>query len=221
MDKLQLAEFLFRLSLLFVPGFIARIILGKLLYYKNDEPFHFVIHSFLLGCVSYAFLSIVYSVLNLFGPCTGFTLENQFFKCLQNECSKVNLRDVFVSSFLAVPVAFLISYIEKEKIVTRFAMKCGITARFSEPGVWGYLLGSEEILKNPWVTVRDKGKNLAYQGCVRAFSDTHAEAELLLSDVVVFENDTGHRLYSLGMIYLTFKPEDITIEKNDTVVKNS
>ncbi|MBF8276038.1 MAG: hypothetical protein HW390_1111 [Candidatus Brocadiaceae bacterium] len=63
-----------------------------------------------------------------------------------------------------------------------------------------------------WVAVRDHKNNLIYDGWVQAFSDDSKDAELLLRDVSIYNNDSGECLYQVGAVYLSRKREDISIE---------
>jgi hypothetical protein len=212
MAKIELASFLLRLGLLFIPGIIARLILGRLLFYKSDDTFYFVVHSFMLGCVSYAFLYLISSFYNAIIPSCSQQLTVTFLDALQHSCVDINFKEVLFSSIISIPVAIVISYCESEKILTRFAQKINISHRFGEPDVWGYLLDSSEFASNPWVSVRLKDRGLVYQGKVLAYSDTYKEAELLLGNVIVFNNDTGLELYKTASVYLTLNPNDIEVE---------
>ncbi len=60
--------------------------------------------------------------------------------------------------------------------------------------------------------MRDKEKDLIYDGWVQAFSDDSKDAELLLRDVSVYKNSTGEGLYQIGMMYISRNRDDIAIE---------
>jgi len=63
-----------------------------------------------------------------------------------------------------------------------------------------------------WVTVRDHENDLIYDGWVQAFSDDSVDAELLLRDVSVYRNSTAEPLYQVGMMYVSRKRDDISLE---------
>lgn len=46
---MQFDSFTYGLAIIFIPGILSRVLLGKLLYYKHEDAFHFIIYSFLLG----------------------------------------------------------------------------------------------------------------------------------------------------------------------------
>jgi len=66
-----------------------------------------------------------------------------------------------------------------------------------------------------WVYVRDGKTDLTYYGYISAFSDSHQERELLLSDVDVYgTNDLNDMelYYSVDYLYIARNRDDLTIE---------
>jgi hypothetical protein len=51
-----------------------------------------------------------------------------------------------------------------------------------------------------------------YEGWVELFSDSTEQDELLLRDVVIFDNSTGKEIYKTPGLYFPKKRENITIE---------
>jgi len=51
-----------------------------------------------------------------------------------------------------------------------------------------------------------------YDGWVKAFSDGSENAELLLGDVIVYQNSTRECLYEVEAIYLSLERDNIEIE---------
>ena len=71
----------------------------------------------------------------------------------------------------------------------------------------GYRKFSTEII------IRDIKNDLLYQGWLSAFSTTHNENEILLSNVQVYRNsNTEEVLYNMEKVYFTKKSDDIIIE---------
>ncbi len=70
--------------------------------------------------------------------------------------------------------------------------------------------------ENNWVVVRNKPRGLLYSGRLIAFSDSFKEAEVLLSEVQVFDNnavsEAKEPLYESPYVYLSLDPTDIEIE---------
>lgn len=204
--------FLYGIAILFTPGILARVLLGKLLFYKHDEKFYFVMHAFLLGIFSYMFLFIFQSGIHLF--CDNFVVFD-VQAIIINPDVRNNpsiFKIIFYATLMSLLIVSMLSFVEKNKYISRFFLKCKITSRFSEPDVWSYLLNWNEFSVNPWVTIRDKKNDLAYQGAVISFSDTYTSPELLLENVMVYNNSTSAFLYEVNVLYLNLTPGEIEIE---------
>ena len=84
-----------------------------------------------------------------------------------------------------------------------------VTPKFGQPNVWSFALNANEV---KWATVRDLQNNLMFQGYIRAFSDVEDPAEILLTQVCVYNEKTGERLYEADTIYLARDKSNLTIE---------
>ena len=97
------------------------------------------------------------------------------------------------------------------------ARKIGVSEKFGDLDVWGYLLNMKNNDELIWITVRDHENGLIYDGRIIAFSDDSRNAELLLEDVCVYENtptenETAKELYKVNTMYLSRNREKITLE---------
>lgn len=63
-----------------------------------------------------------------------------------------------------------------------------------------------------WVVIRRPEQNIMYQGYIAAFSDEEDQRELLLSDVTIYDNDSGDQIYTVATCYLSFKKDEVSIE---------
>ncbi len=202
-----------QLGFLFLPGLLARIILGKILFYREKTSFNFLLSSFILGVFSYCLVFVGRCAVHTvqFGDLPAFT-DIPFAISSASNASGVDLYEVFyalLASFVAVAV---IAYAETNKLVHRLALRLKMTNRFAEPDVWGYALDNNSLNTSEWANIRNKKHNVMYQGRVLAFSDSYREAEILLSDVSVYKNREGTLLYNVDMVYLTLEPGDIEME---------
>ncbi|MDR2869605.1 MAG: DUF6338 family protein [Deferribacteraceae bacterium] len=199
--------FLYGLVCTFIPGLVCRILLERLIFCKNNDQFHFLLHSFLLGVISYIVLSLIYFVIGKF----GYYIQSPDFLT-----GNVVIRDVIFATPIAVIVAFLFSIAEKNNWLHWFAGILGITNKTAEPDIWSFTLHQKAVTDNPWVNVRYKG--LVYQGKVVAYSDVSDKPELLLSNVAVFsESEATDRamlleLYRVNTVYLSLTLGEFSIE---------
>jgi hypothetical protein len=68
------------------------------------------------------------------------------------------------------------------------------------------------VLQDAWVVVRDFDRDLALEGWVNAFAETHDVNELLLRDVRIYQSSTSKFLYEVDSMYLTRPKDKLTIE---------
>ncbi len=205
---MNISEFAFKMLLLFFPGLLCAYVVDNLTVHRPRETKSFVLQAFVLGIVSYFVYWSGIKVINLILP-DSVSADVFFLRSLTNSSSPFSYREIAIVSILAICVGAGISVAARYKALNRFARYVGITKKFGELDVWGYLLNMEEIV---WVTLRDHKNNLIYDGWVQAFSDDSKDAELLLRDVSIYKNDSAERLYQCGAVYLSRNREDVSIE---------
>ena len=134
------------------------------------------------------------------------------FRALTNESVQIDkpvARAIVWALVIAVPVAFLASYIDEYKLINRFGWFIQATKRIGDEDIWDYFNRSPDIV---WVNVRDHKLDLYYYGRIEAWSDSGEERELLLRKVEVYKNSTAEFLYESDVVYISRKPDDLTID---------
>lgn len=204
---MNLSELTLKLLLLFVPGIICSCFIDTFTNHKERTKFEFVINSYLYGLLSYG---LYWGIVKIFW-CSSNIPDNDlvFLKALVEKDAKINFREIAYACMIAVVVAIVFTYIHTHKLHFKFFQFIGITKKFGELDVWGFMMNSKDVT---WVTVRDIENNLMYDGWVRAFSDNSKEAEILLEDVKVYSNDSGALLYDVESQYLSLDRPKIVIE---------
>jgi hypothetical protein len=205
---MEITEFAFKLLILFFPGLICAYLIDQLTIHKPREAFFFLLQAFTLGLICYFSYWFIVKSIVYFWP-NAVNAEVTFLKALTNSSLSFSFKEIAIVSFISVILACLVSVASRHKFLNRTARRIGITKKFGELDVWGYLLNMEQVV---WVTVRDHKNDLIYDGWVQAFSDDSKDAELLLRDVSIFKNSTAEKLYQVGVVYLSRKRDDITIE---------
>jgi len=104
----------------------------------------------------------------------------------------------------------LASYFYRYKWLNRIGQNIGATIRFGDEDVWDFFHTSGDI-KGNWATIRDHKLSLIYFGWIQAFSDSGKDRELILREVDVY-NSAGECLYKTDVMYLSRKPDELTIE---------
>jgi len=215
----------FALLFLFFPGIVANLI-GETLTAHRTRPLPvFFLHSFVWGLGLY-FVTYILGWIGFAGAwgaghmcwrdiVADVTLiEPQlFFVDGLVAKAKIPIKDVLLTTLLAVPAGFYYSRANYRNIIHKYAQKRSFSKIFGDLDVWGYLMNSENAPE--WVVVRDLENDLAYEGWIEAFADTHEIGELLMREVVVFQSSTAKRLYKTDVLYLAAHGHRITIESAD------
>ncbi len=201
-------EFAFKMLLLFFPGILCAYIADGLTIHRPREAKFFVLQSFVCGIFAYFIYWSGLKIINHLWN-NSVAADVLFLRSLTNSNLPFSYREIAIVSVIAIILGAFISFLANYKVLNKCARRIGLTKKFGELDVWGYMLN---IKGTVWVTVRDHKNNLIYDGWVQAFSDDSKDAELLLRDVSIYKNDSGERLYQVGAVYLSRKREDISIE---------
>ena len=203
---MEFSEFVFGLLLLFLPGIICAYIVDTFTIHKERTQFQFVINSYLLGMIAYFTCWVVIE----FCRYVGFNMDRvMFLNALVSKGQPISFGEIVWACITAILLAILFIWVDKHKWHFKIFKKFGITNKIGELDVWGYLMNAKET---EWVTVRDIENNLMYDGSVVAFSDNNKEAEILLANVGIYENDSAHLLYEVDAQYLSLSKDKIVIE---------
>lgn len=203
---MELSEFTLRIILLFIPGIISYMVIDKLTSHREPKIFHILINSLILGFVCYSFYYLLIKLINL-SIKTHF--ECSFFKALSGESTEIDFGEIAIVTAMSIPIGFLFTFLINYKVLFRIANFLKITKKFGDVDVWSYIMNSKNV---EWVVVRDIGADLMYEGWIEAFSDSTEEDELFLSDVMVYKNSTGQKLYKTPGLYLPKKRESLVME---------
>lgn len=200
------SELTVRLLLLFFPGVICAYIVDTLTIHRPKSQFEFVLDSMVYGIGSY----LIYWAGLLGLSAAGFQVRPLIFLRAMTDLSvSVSFRELAWASGVAFLLAIFLTVASTHKFHFRLARKFGLTKKFGELDVWGFVFNSPQV---EWATVRDHAHGLAYDGWVQLFSDDSRSAELVLRDVKVYRNDSGNFLYEVPSLYLSLSRDGITIE---------
>ena len=206
---MSLSSFLIRIILLVLPGIACssfyRHLRGRRTRKDWEDFLEILIFSFLCytiyGLLTYA-LSSVYSTDDPLAAFRALTNENV-------QIDRPVARAIIWALVIAIPVAFVASYIDEYKLINRFGWFIQATKRIGDEDIWDYFNRSPDIV---WVNVRDHKLDLYYYGRIEAWSDSGEERELLLRKVEVYKNSTAEFLYESDVVYISRKPDDLTID---------
>ena len=204
---MNLSIFTFQIILVFLPGIIATETIQFLTDRRKDDhyKFRYIISSILFGIISYIFVecnNYIRYILTSLNLCEFISYKSiDFFNMSNSSSLIVNLNEIFLAIFFALIISIIFSVLINKKVLIKLARKLNITHKFDEDDVWSYVFNSEERY---WIIIRDIKNDLLYQGWLSAFSTTHNENEILLSNVQVYRNsNTEEVLYNMEKVYCT------------------
>lgn len=221
-----ITELTVRLLLLFFPGVICLFIVEALIVHRERKAHELFIFSYVYGLLSY----FVYAVLHaIFAGITGAHFSTsetgiviplpesiRFSKSLTDASTGIDFLEIGLVTVVAVAVGIGLAYAINHKWLHKLAQHIGVSRKFGDPDVWSFALNSQEIR---WANVRDLQNKLIFAGYIYAFSDEEESAELLLTQVIVYNEVTGEELYQAERMYLSRKIDDLTIEFPDVPVQ--
>ena len=205
---MEFTQATFKLLFLFLPGMVVAIIVDKLTKNRREYGVEFLLFSSLYGLISYLTAHVLCVVINWLS-CNKLNLGLTFFDSIFQDNLTPNLTEVFFTSIIAVALGLILSKIIQKGTLYKIAKKWGMTVQSGTDSVWESVLKSDEIT---WITIRDKEKDLLYQGYLEQYSDSFEKAEVFLREVKVYEDSTGAFFYDVDAVYLTLDPDHIIIE---------
>jgi len=196
---LEFGEFTLVLLLLFFPGIVSSQLYDALTIHRRRQLHETILHSFLFGVTAYLTYALLFASAEVASTLAG----------LLSPQDSVDFTAMLASTGLGIALAVGTAVAYNAKLLHRIAFRLGLTRKFGDLDVWSYMHNSAGM---DWVTVRDWGKGLSYQGWVEAFSDTYVANEMLLREVVVCSIANGQPLYKAKALYVTQDPQLLTIE---------
>lgn len=197
---MTLSALALKLILILIPGGLATLILEKLTTYLKWEPFKFIINSILLGGLSYLLSDLLFYIF--------YADDIQNF-WLTFTSTNIPFWEIIRATGVSVFIGFAASWIENNKMISRFARKLNIADKYGEENLYSYFLNSKEISE---VYVRDIANNLTFHGIVDSFSENEQISEITLRDVKVYKYDDSSFLYQMPKVFLSRPKNCIFIE---------
>ncbi len=198
-----LSEFAIKLLLLFLPGIICSYIVDTFTHHEKRTQFQFIINSYVYGLLSY----IGYYLIHILFKAKESKIY--FLKALIDSKSDISYEEIISVCIVSIALAVIFTCMHNSKLHFKLFRKLKITKKSGHIDVWGDLMNSPDV---KWISVRDIENNLIYDGYLSVFSDSVKEAEVLMSDVCVYKNDTAELLYKVKFQYLSLDKSKIVIE---------
>jgi len=207
---MEITEFTFRLIIVGIPGIITYFLLSKLIGRVGKNSIEIVLLIFLFSILSYSLYNLFASLIcNIVGLEYSNDIVNKLFK----KADSVKYNDILWTSFVAVILSFVISYLHRYNILNWVGQKIGATKKYGDEDVWHYFHNASDKQKNDgWIFIRDHKLNLLYYGYISVWSESEKNRELVITDVTVYNNEDGEYLYDTNHLYICRNIDDISIE---------
>lgn len=193
-----------QLALVFLPGIIWATIDAK--YGAGLKPTQstLLIRSFVFGMTTYSCLFVIYV---LFGQPFGYPE-------LASNVEKLNFFELKDEIALSIPLSFVMCvgwlWVVRKRYLKRFLHFINVTRRYGDEDLWSYTLNSDDA-NVEYVHLRDTENGFTFCGWVNAYSESEENRELLLSDVIVY-NEQGLELSKAPVLYLARPKNNIWLE---------
>lgn len=205
---MELTSLTMKVLFLFLPGIISCILIASLTETTYSSSFQFIVRAFVLGCLSYLMLIIIYTLLNWFlNPIPIY--EVHFLTSILKDSSEIDFYEILYVSLCSILLSLIISKSINKAYLHKIARKLKIGNISGHRDVWNKLLSHDEV---EWLLVKDRAKKLMYEGWLEQYYATHNEGELFLKDVFVYDDVTGEKYYELEGLYIVFNKDTMTIE---------
>lgn len=193
-----------QLALIFIPGIIWANIDAKYGAGLKPNQSMLLIRAFLFGVATYAVLYIAYKIC---GKTFGYP-------DLAKDTKNVNFIKLSDEIALSIPLSFAMSifwlWVVRFRCLTKFLHCIGATRRYGDEDVWSYTLNSDQSHVE-YVNLRDLKNGFIFAGYVNTYSESEDYRELLLRDVIVYD-EHGTEISSPPYLYLSRPKDDIWIE---------
>lgn len=193
-----------QLALVFMPGIIWANIDAKYGAGLKPQQSTLLIRAFLFGMATYAALYLIYLICKQpFG-----------YEALIEDQENLNFYELKDEIAWSIPLSFTLSiiwlWIVRFRILKRFLHKIGATRRYGDEDVWSYTFNSDDA-NVEYAHLRDVENGFVFAGWVNAYSETGDMRELLLSDVIVYD-EHGNEVSRAPALYLSRSKNNIWVE---------
>jgi hypothetical protein len=193
-----------QLALVFMPGIIWANIDAKFGAGLRPNQPALVIRAFLFGMSTYSALYLIYAFCGKeFGyPTLGSNPERVNFFALKDEIA------------WSIPLSFALAIIwlwaVRFRLLMKFLHKIGASRRYGDEDVWSFTLNSDQPHVE-YVHFRDLENGYIFAGWVNTYSESEDYRELLLRDVVVYD-EFGEEISRPPHLYIARPKANIWME---------
>lgn len=187
-----------------MPGIIWANIDAKYGAGSKPQQTTLIIRAFLFGMATYSGLFLIYAAC---GKEFGYA-------SLGSNPEKVNLFLLKDEIAWSIPLSFALSvtwlFAVRFRVLMKFLHKIGATRRYGDEDVWSYTMNSNQVLVE-YVHFRDLENGYIFAGWVNTYSESEDQRELLLRDVIVYDEE-GTEISRPPHLYISRPKNHIWLE---------
>lgn len=205
---MDLSEFAFRITLMFIPGLIAFKIFEKLTFHKEYKASDTLFGGLTLGFASYL---IYYFIFIAIPNSLGANPQKIFYfsESLSNPGRVLNFREILIVTIISIPIGLVFTALVNQRLLYKFANRLRISDIADNLNVWVKVFDSPN---REWVVIRDLDRDLMYQGIVEFYSDGAGHNEIFLRQVEVHKISTQDHEYSAKRMYFKLGGDNFIVE---------
>lgn len=199
---MEIFDFLSKFIYFIIPGVIFVFIYDYLTNTTKCEQLKLILKIFVASTSAFTLGNSLVYILNKFLKLNFEITKTTLI--LTN--GKISQASFITAILLSILMSFICVFIINNNLIFKLANKYNITYRINNQDIWDNL-----FIENSWIIFRDYITNYTYFGKVEEASDKKEERELILCNVVIYD-EYNEELYRMEKIYLSRKPSEFSIE---------
>ena len=210
---MEVSELFIRILILLLPGIIGVFLIQSLIN-KKMETIWLYVATIIIAFLSYSSLYIVFNIKELIleGINNAKYKNVSFFYALLDSNIIIKYSEVFFACICSFVLSIVIVLFINKGWYYKICQKWNITHKTGND-CWNDLFENNTKGFRGAVYITDYKENLLYGGRVKNYSSDSKKPELLLENVIVYENKKGRKkLYEMDKLYLKLNIDYIKIE---------
>jgi hypothetical protein len=195
---------LVQIAFVFLPGLIWASIDSKYGAGLRPSQTILMVRSFVFGLCTYSIIYLIY----------GWSGHEFGYSNLGVDGKSIDVAQLIDEIAWSVPVSFFLAicwlWVVRYRLLMKFLQCIGATRRYGDEDVWSFTLNSDDAHVE-YVHVRDLENGFIFAGWVNTYSEGEDCRELLLGDVIVYD-EYGTEISNPPFLYLSRPKNSIWIE---------
>jgi hypothetical protein len=206
---MDISILLIRFVFLALPGILGNRLYRTLTGKPAQKDWEDFLDIAIFSLISYS----AYGLILEFFSSLGYQIGNlTVLQAALDDKSPLVWSDIYMSTLFGLLSAIIAAYLHKYKVVNGFGRLIGASIKYGDPTVWDIF---HRKFSGRWILIKDHKVDLTYYGIISTHSTSNESMEIIMRAVDVFDTETGGKLYSADVVYISRDNNDITIEIPD------